>query len=352
MKKDHSLHELIERTARAGAEPPPPGGCLDAETLAAWTDGSLTAQERAVAETHVADCDRCLAMLAAVAKTEPPPSASPRAHWFSVRWLVPLTTAAVVATGWMLVQGLREPVTPAAPPAQSRVDSVSPAEPAGTRDSKPSRQAADAFQDKSTAPPNSRSRDQAELRRAAPSKLEPAAREPKSAASPATPAPANQPPPPPPAVATPAPAAATPSARAEADARFQAAGRENKEASPIIVSTDTQVQWRVAGTRIERTTDSGRTWQAQAIGTTVALLAGSSPAPTVCWVVGRQGRIFLSTDGATWRRLAFPDSAIDLVGVTAQNALAATVTTADGRRFRTTDAGRTWTLQEHPATPF
>ena len=78
--------------------------CLDAETLAAWTDGSLRPAERAAAEAHVADCGRCLALMAAMARTEPPPSVTSRAPWFSVRWLVPLTAAAVVVTALVLVR--------------------------------------------------------------------------------------------------------------------------------------------------------------------------------------------------------------------------------------------------------
>ena len=91
MNKDESLHPLLRRTSRVRADARPHGDCLDAETLAAWTDGSLTAFERAAAETHAADCDRCLAVLAAIAKTSPPPSAIQRPSWLSIRWLVPLT---------------------------------------------------------------------------------------------------------------------------------------------------------------------------------------------------------------------------------------------------------------------
>ena len=46
-------------------------------------------------------------------------------------------------------------------------------------------------------------------------------------------------------------------------------------------------------------------------------------------------------DGLTWRRVAFPE-AIELVGVRASDASNATVTAADGRRFTTTDGGKSW----------
>ena len=87
-------------------------------------------------------------------------------------------------------------------------------------------------------------------------------------------------------------------------------------------------------------------WSASSSGVTEDLTAGVAPSPTVCWIVGRRGTVLLSTDGLQWRRLAFPESA-DLVTVQATDALTATVTTADNRRFRTADGGQTWTpLQE------
>ena len=75
---------------------------------------------------------------------------------------------------------------------------------------------------------------------------------------------------------------------------------------------------------------------------TVMLTAGASPAPSICWLVGRQGIVLLSTDGRTWRRVAFPETA-DLSSVRATDDKSATVNTSDGRAFRTTDGGRTWT---------
>src|SRR5215510_10334701 len=80
----------------------PPSGCLDAETLAAWCDGTLSRNDRAVAESHAATCARCQAMLAAMAKTAPP--ASPRRWWqtATVRWLVPVAAVSSLAIAvWM-----------------------------------------------------------------------------------------------------------------------------------------------------------------------------------------------------------------------------------------------------------
>ncbi len=51
--------------------------------------------------------------------------------------------------------------------------------------------------------------------------------------------------------------------------------------------------------------------------------------------------MLLTVDGEHWERRPFPSS-IDLAGVRATDARSATVTTRDGRRFQTTDAGLTW----------
>jgi len=76
-------------------------------------------------------------------------------------------------------------------------------------------------------------------------------------------------------------------------------------------------------------------------GIGVDLIAGASPSRLVCWLVGRAGTVLLSTDGRTWRGVPFPVMT-DLVAVQATNAQTATITTADGRTFQTTDGGRSW----------
>lgn len=340
MNKDESVHRLLERASRPRGDVRPQGTCLDAETLAAWTDGSLTRTARTAAEAHAADCDRCLAVLAAIAKTAPPPSSAARPAWLSVRWLVPLTTAAVAITAWVIVQEPPRPVVPAAPAAVDVLKTPDPAAPP-ERDV-PEAKRPDAVQNKTDASAAPKVlADQARAGRAA----EPPA---KSAGAPVpqvarpTEAPA--------ALAAPAP---PPLARAEAQQeRRQSAARYALPPSGMIVSPDPNVRWRLLGTTVERSIDGGRTWQAQPTGTILELLAGSAPALDVCWIVGRSGLVLLSTDGETWRRLPFPDATADLVGVTAVDSMSATVTGAGGRTYRTTDGGKTWVLQENPAAPF
>ena len=55
--------------------------CVDAETLAAWADGGLPKGEAAAVESHLADCERCTAMLATFVRTTPDaPAAEPLWH--------------------------------------------------------------------------------------------------------------------------------------------------------------------------------------------------------------------------------------------------------------------------------
>jgi len=71
------------------------------------------------------------------------------------------------------------------------------------------------------------------------------------------------------------------------------------------------------------------------------LLGGKAVSNTVCWVVGRNGTILLTTDGTRWRRIKSPTTA-DLVNVSAASADVADVAAADGSRFSTFDRGSNW----------
>ena len=55
--------------------------------------------------------------------------------------------------------------------------------------------------------------------------------------------------------------------------------------------------------------------------------------------------MLLTVDGERWTLLPFP-LRVDLVAVKAANDRIATVTTRDGRRFETLDAGLTWSSKQ------
>jgi hypothetical protein len=117
-----------------------------------------------------------------------------------------------------------------------------------------------------------------------------------------------------------------------------------------ITSTDSSIRWRVSGLgTVAYTGDGGSTWEERAVGGASRVAAGASPSPSVCWLVGSQGTVLLTTDGVSWRLLP-PPTALDLTAVQADDARTATVVAADSRRFRTIDAGQSW--QEGPLQGF
>ena len=382
MKKsfDHLLRETLQGPA------PEPDGCLDAGVLAAWFEGTLDPGERAVAEAHAADCSRCQAALAAMIRSEPPSESRPWWRSPAFGWLVPITVAAAalvlfVQPYWhrtapqVAVQHAPAPV--AAPPEQAAANQAAGPPPRGSVG--PNRTPAPAA--------GARSRDVPKLEAAARRQEE----RPAAAASPAAPPPsvpvtalkdrvgapvdeltlqkaasaaaaAPAPPaasegrsvivtgPPPAAAGAPARPAEDQSARAKAMTENGVAetlvltARTTPTPQPGVVvrSPDGSTQWRIIKPgSVQRSNDAGATWETQVDGVNAVITSGAAPSNSVCWLVGKSGVVLQSTDGRSWRRVRFP-RAVDLISVVATDATTATVTTAAGRSFTTTDGGRNW----------
>jgi photosystem II stability/assembly factor-like uncharacterized protein len=142
------------------------------------------------------------------------------------------------------------------------------------------------------------------------------------------------------------PPTAPPASAANASLRRESApSRLSTLTNPVdslIVSSNPATRLRLLpGGNVQRSADGGATWRTETTGATVTLTAGSSPSPSVCWLVGPNGLVLLSTNGPSWRRLTFPE-AVDLRSVVAVDGENATVITADGRAFTTTNGGQTW----------
>ena len=368
--------------------------CVDAETLAAWVDEGLPTAEAAAVEMHLAECERCTAMVATFARTIPdaPVAESLWTRWH-LRWLVPLATAATVAAVWVLVPRPdsaqittlgRAPTTESqaaavarapqptattekkeqeAPPALA---SSKPADAVAKREESPQalRQStderrADADQNAkrlqaaplneaiAVAPPPAREADRAEAKSAEAQTFSqpiPSA----NAVPPAAPAPAAR------ASAT-APAAEESARRAPAAAPSPALGASSTQARDAVVSRaregaaiveiaspNPMTRWRVVGAgQVERSTNGGARWEAAKLPESATLIAGSSPSPSICWLVGRTGSIYVTTDGLRFVRVPFPDRT-DFVSIQATDGRRATVITIDGRTMRTDDQGATW----------
>ena len=82
------------------------------------------------------------------------------------------------------------------------------------------------------------------------------------------------------------------------------------------------------------------------------LNAGAAPARDICWIVGSDGIVLLSTD-VSWQRRPFTEP-VNLTAVRAVDGKAAVVTTEDGRQFRPPTAappGRRSPSSFHGGTP-
>jgi hypothetical protein len=368
--RDASMDQLLARTLKSRATAANGESCLDVETLAAWADGALDARDRAAAEAHAADCARCQELLAAMVRTLPPMEVA-KSPWRipSLTWLVPLTAAATALAIWVAVpkphpaqvsDGEATVVDQAEPaPSASRatVPSSSPAAPQAATIVTPGLELQRAKEnlelqsakEKAVTPSAPSPRPTVQERREADSRDKQEASPPAeqkvsgladtSNAAPAAAAPLRT------AAAPPAVDATAPSsARAE---MFVAQSRALAAAVPeiIIVSSNPSTRFRLLPNgAVQRSADAGSTWRTEPTGATERLTAGASPSPSVCWLVGNAGTVLRSTDGRSWRRIAFPET-VDLRAVAATDQETATVTTADGRAFVTTDGGQTWSLR-------
>ncbi len=146
-------------------------------------------------------------------------------------------------------------------------------------------------------------------------------------------------------------------ARESARVLVQGAGAERVTPGHVeIVSSEPTFRWRILPpATIQRSTDGGATWTSQAngapglsflsrtenAGPPRSLNAGSAPAREICWIVGSEGIVLLSSDGISWQRRPFPEP-VNLTAVRAVDGKTAVVTAEGGRQFSTVDGGATW----------
>ena len=127
----------------------------------------------------------------------------------------------------------------------------------------------------------------------------------------------------------------------------QAQMSSNLSAGFFVLTPDSNVLWMVSDSgSVGRSEDAGASWKYESLETSDHFVAGSAPTAKVCWVVGERGAILRTTDGETWTTIQPPVVANSerFAGIEAKDESSATVTTADGRKFSTTDGGKTWDL--------
>jgi hypothetical protein len=356
-RRDAEMDRLLRRTSSQMPETPPTLDCLDAETAAAWLAGELPSTSRERTLAHLADCARCQHLLAALTRLDTEEAAAadatvaPRPWW---AYLVPIGAIAALLAIVVTLSKDRLRNAPGAPPAPaqtealrdvaSRLEAAPPDSTNKRRADAPAdgRTAAlDRDKDSAAGKLEKRAQPAASADVAAQSTRQQAARD--VAAAPAPPAPQA------------AAAAAAPQPLGAANGRRANEEQDAKALSnTVVLSSDRNVQWRFRGVVVEKSTDAGATWTMTSIGWAAAWTAGSAPSSTVCWLVGRTGEVARTVDGRTWQRVTFP-APTDLSAIQASDAQHATITTADGRAFVTTDGGNTWIprlVQEVPAAPF
>ena len=359
--------------------------CPDPGTVAAYVQRGLSPEETTQWESHFASCGRCQDILADMVRTidlEPrvadrptliPISrpAPPRraAHW---RWLVPALGAAAAIAIWFALRPAPPAPTLEARLSQKDVPAIQPSEthpnpaptsratprlatpptpaaapqlpPAANAPQAPPESAADSLKKAESTPPAPPvGGDVSGAQQTLQAEAAPAAQPPENGT---------------PAKAAPQFATGTPGSVAGSGAgrTFSPATRALALAAPqsplIFASPARDAMWRLepAG-RVQRSTDSGKTWQDQDTGVTTLLAAGAATSIDAAWIVGRAGVILRTSDGgAHWLRVSPPtdpgnSAVLDLVAVTASDGSHATVTASNGRHFVTADGGQTWMAQ-------
>jgi hypothetical protein len=347
--------------------------CVDAETLAAWSEGVLSGARAIEVERHLAGCVRCQAMLAAFARSLPASvEARPLSITWHMRWLVPAAAAAAIAAIW-----IAWPRTIVAPPTSGTTARVEapPSAPAGRADAvKPPPLAAPETPAPAAGP---RGFAAGRLGRSAPSRIEPTpAARPSPAAidavsasgkaaqlrtSPPPPSATPVPPPPPPLPA-PQPATAT-SAPAPAPAPRVAIGgvaggasaaREPVPAlnesitvvdpSRVVFELIAQNQRVLADQAVPAGAGAGRGAGRGGGGGRGGIVAAAAPAinaPPARWRVLASGAIERSADaGTTWMAVARPAAPVTLTAGSAPSGLVCWLVGRGGAVLLTTDGSR------------
>jgi hypothetical protein len=403
---DKDLERLL-RSTLPGAMTPVSGTCLDPERLAAWVSGSLPAGEAGTVELHLSSCDRCQAMLAVLAETEPVASASaPFWQRWSVRWLVPLAAAGAAAVLiWMVMPKSSEtqPPTqtfarsePATAPALGNEAAVPRQELQAQVDrrAKATEEASNATQDlqRKKEAGASIARERSDPGRNASKETSPRAIDEMGA-----PAPAAPPPPGPPSPPAPEPRATTSSPLAKAlpppsadsvtpaEAPVNAApaaGGSGRGGSVVTIDVTPVDRPAVAGQLSDTRRGEAQGRSEGAGSRTVAAAPPARSSAPIRWRIVNANRVERTSDGSTWEAV-FSDPQIRLTAgfspsptvcwlvganglilvagdgvhfqrvafpesvalsaVQAVDARQASVTTTDNRVFTTSDAGTSWT---------
>ena len=344
-KNNEPLDAILRRATPAQPGPATPE-CADAESLAAYSDRSLSIADRDRLETHFADCMRCQLLLADIARADQgarEAQAASEVPWYR-RWRIAIPALAAVAAVVVFV-AIKRPANEE--PQSGQLIAMAKSEPPRMELAERAQAPVAPFVAAAAAAPASNE----EL---AMNEPKPAAafrtetlggailhRMNESAAAPAARAMIAQ--------------SSEPAAKTGAMQSYGAAVAGNalnsnagyaEQAGVLatIAPSDRSVTWIVGRNGMIRRLDAHGNQHALRSGVSTDLVAGAAPSSSVCWVVGRAGTIIRTTDGEHWSVVASP-TAEDLVTVSSGGASDATVTTSTAKSFVTTDGGATWHQQ-------
>lgn len=349
------------------------GACPDPAELASFVEGTLSAAERKALENHAAACARCSAELATLARlpaaglaagTPPVQLARP----WTWRWAIPLATAVVAFAVWTEIRDdgpqpapteLARSEAPSGPAAgadrptggaerdtdvaniPSPPDANGPAAqvPASPREQPLSEETVRPDRLLKRAPVGAEREEGQAAEAGAPPGAAASApdslRDEFRAEGNETKATAESAPEPPPSPAAPPIAAGARKAR-EAPAVGRFAG-----GAPLVVHASASIRVRAGGNGIERSTDGGRTWRREHDPVKSQVLSGVCPSPDVCWLAGEAGLVLRREASGRWLDVSHPPAS-RILRIEADDALHATLTTADGGRLTTADGGVSW----------
>ena len=168
--RERSFEDALAAHLRAGAKGFPHADCSDAETLAAYHEGSLAEDQVASLKTHITGCERCQEILAALEATDqiaapavnvtlqPAAAAKPAVHVLPARkralwqWVAPAGALAAALLVWVAVHENTTSIIPVKAPSAKQAETVSPLPPvsrtvpSSTGDSAPSNEASSDLQ--------------------------------------------------------------------------------------------------------------------------------------------------------------------------------------------------------------
>src|SRR6185437_5531783 len=375
------------------------GSCPEPEILAAYFERSLNAEETARCELHLSGCERCREELALMDRVGERAAvggrfAGRRAWLWDWRWLAPVAAALIIAAIWIAQRPLnpnresqsRQPLVAMSQPSEPPMKE-SPARGAPRAAAPSSEVAQNRALDKAQ---NSLSREMAQpstnekrrgiaafdARRDADANLQAKSagarqsdseeRAARTETESKTLADALQTTPAPPAANTRSALTGNAGGNVQAETGPNAQALKSKQqmgapvkpnlyaqkdekAAPapseigaLVRTSDPRVLWRKQEKGILKSEDGGATWrQADLPVANARVVAVAAPSAQVCWLVGRDSLILLTTDGTHWESVAPPAKA-DFVQVVAENGTSATVASAEGLQFQTSDGGTHW----------